>query len=81
MEQPEVPTLTAEEAEALRNLTLDPELYNPSDAEKAFFKEQTGIQDDEQLREHIIAVQSEVWKVLSISHYRRRPIYLNLYFN
>lgn len=47
----------------LAELGLDPSLYNPRPGEVKFFKEQTGIQDDSELRKHIISVQEEAWKV------------------
>ena len=42
---------------------LDDEFYNPDEEAKAFFKAETGIQDDDELREHIIAVQSRAFAV------------------
>lgn len=42
---------------------LDPSLYAPSPEEVAFLKSQTGIQDDEELKHHILAVQREAWEV------------------
>lgn len=42
---------------------LDPSLYAPSPEEVAFLKSQTGIQDDEELKQHILAVQREAWEV------------------
>lgn len=45
---------------------LDPDLYNLQPQEAAFFKQQTGIQDDELLKQHIIQVQTEAYKVLSL---------------
>ena len=45
--------------------------YNLDDAESAFFKSQTGITDDEQLKKHIVEAQEEAFKVLtnfSINH-------------
>ena len=41
----------------------DPSLYNPEPHEVEFFKSQTGIEDDEELKEHVIAVQKEAWEV------------------
>lgn len=48
---------------------LNPDLYDPDEEEKDFFKKETGILDDEQLRQHIIAVQTKAYSV---------RIYLNL---
>ena len=39
--------------------------YNLDDAENAFFKSQTGITDDEQLKKHIVEAQEEAFKVLT----------------
>lgn len=50
-------------APRLSYLRLDPTLYNPSPVEVEFFKQQTGIKDDEKLKEHILAVQKEAWEV------------------
>ena len=44
---------------------LDERLYNLHDEERSFFKEQSGIQDDEELKEHIFQVQAEAYKVCS----------------
>ena len=47
---------------------LDPSLYAPDEEEKAFMKATTGIQDDEELKSHIIAVQTKAFAVcLSLS--------------
>lgn len=42
---------------------LDESLYAPDDEEKAFMKATTGIQDDEELKKHIIAVQTKAFGV------------------
>ncbi|PBK67609.1 hypothetical protein ARMSODRAFT_1020608 [Armillaria solidipes] len=42
---------------------LDPTLYALSEDEAAFFKAQTGIQDDVALKNHIFTVQEEAYKV------------------
>lgn len=47
----------------LAELALDPTLYNPTAEEVVFFKSQTGIESDEELKEHILAVQKEAWDV------------------
>lgn len=51
-------------------LDLDPSLYHLDPDELEFFKVQTGIQDEEELKEHIIAIQAEAWKV--------RMVYINI---
>lgn len=40
--------------------------YDPTDEEVVFFKTLTGISDDEELKNHILSVQEEAWKV---AHY------------
>ena len=42
---------------------LDERLYDLSDEERSFLKEQSGIQDDYELKEHVIQVQTEAYKV------------------
>lgn len=44
---------------------LDPSVYNLKDDEKAFFRAQTGITSDEQLRQHILKVQEDAYKARS----------------
>lgn len=53
-----------------KKLTIDPALFKPTPDESAFLKAQTGIQDDGKLKEHVLAVQAEAWKVsyLQVSH-------------
>lgn len=53
---------------------LDPNFYRPTEAEVAFFKRQTGIDDDEELKEHIIKIQHEAWDVRS----KASPVHLFL---
>ena len=45
---------------------LDPDLYNLQPQEAAFFKQQTGIHDDELLKQHIIQVQTKAYEVPSL---------------
>ncbi|KLO20710.1 hypothetical protein SCHPADRAFT_897967 [Schizopora paradoxa] len=40
--------------------------YDPSDEQVVFFKKLTGISDDEELKNHVLSVQEEAWKV---AHY------------
>ena len=42
---------------------LDPSLYDLQPHETAFFKQQTGIYDDELLKQHIIQVQTKAYEV------------------
>ena len=42
---------------------LDPSIYDPDDEEIAFMKATTGIQNDEELKKHIFAVQAKAFSV------------------
>ncbi|KAN0118614.1 hypothetical protein V8E52_005037 [Russula decolorans] len=42
---------------------LDESLYNFTEEERTFFKQQTGISDDEELKAHICRVQAEAYEV------------------
>jgi len=42
---------------------LDERLYDLTDEERSFFRQQTGIQDDDELKAHILQVQAEAYKV------------------
>ena len=42
---------------------LDESLYAPDEEEKAFMKATTGIQDDDELKEHILAAQANAFAV------------------
>ena len=42
---------------------LDPSLYSLDSDEAAFFKQLTGISDEQALKEHILAVQSKAYEV------------------
>ncbi|KAG1835394.1 hypothetical protein DFJ58DRAFT_908610 [Suillus subalutaceus] len=44
--------------------TLDPDLYRLSSEEAAFFKAQIGIDDDEDLKRHILEVQAKAYKIV-----------------
>jgi len=46
-------------------LKLNPDLYDIHPEEAAFFKQQTGIQDDELLKQHIIQVQAKAYETYS----------------
>ena len=47
-------------------LALDERLYDLTDEERSFFKQQTGIQDDDELKAHILQVQAEAYKVCDL---------------
>lgn len=49
------------------NQDLTDELYNLDDEEKAFFKAETKIEGDEELKKHIIAVQIKAYAVGRLS--------------
>lgn len=42
--------------------TVDTSLYNLSPEQAAFFKTHTGIDDDEELKRHILEVQAKAYK-------------------
>lgn len=42
---------------------LDQSLYRLDELESTFFKSQTGIQDDEELKSHILEIQDEAYAV------------------
>jgi len=44
-------------------LVLDPTLYNLKDDEKAFFKQLTGIKDEDKLKEHALNIQREAFAI------------------
>ncbi|KAA1468044.1 hypothetical protein DENSPDRAFT_770644 [Dentipellis sp. KUC8613] len=44
-------------------LPLDESLYQLTEEEIAFYKDQTGIQDEDELKKHIVACQAEAYKV------------------
>ncbi|PBK67606.1 hypothetical protein ARMSODRAFT_889090 [Armillaria solidipes] len=50
---------------------LDPTLYALDEDEAAFFKSQTGIEDDTALKSHIFAVQEEAYKICPYPCIRR----------
>ncbi|TFK75136.1 hypothetical protein BDN72DRAFT_559671 [Pluteus cervinus] len=55
----------------LLNIPLDESLYALNDVEKAFFKELTSIQDDEELKQHVISVQEKAYAVYGYPCIRR----------
>ena len=42
---------------------LDESFYQPSDEEREFLSQQTGISDPEELKKHVLQVQKEVYAV------------------
>ena len=52
------------------NASFEPGFYAPTQEEAAFLKTWTGINDDEELKQHVLAVQKEAWDVsANISRY------------
>ena len=49
---------------------LDPSLYSPTSEEVAFLQMQTGIEDEEELKQHVFAVQREAWSVRHFNIFR-----------
>lgn len=51
---------------------LDESLYK---LDRAFFKQQTGIEDDHELKTHLLSIQAEAYQVTQfLSIYRPRPL-------
>lgn len=50
-------------ADTARSKGVDPSLYALAGDDLRFFKAQTGIEDDEELKEHVLAVQKEAYQV------------------
>ncbi len=44
-------------------LPLDEGLYRLESAEITFFKQQTGIDDDDELKTHLLSIQAEAYEV------------------
>lgn len=49
---------------------IDPSIYNLKGDELAFFKSQTGIQNEDELRHHILDVQAEAYAVCQSYSYQ-----------
>jgi hypothetical protein len=45
------------------DMALDERLYDLTEDERTFFKEQTGIQSDDELKAHLFQVQAEAYEV------------------
>ncbi|KNZ75147.1 hypothetical protein J132_04632 [Termitomyces sp. J132] len=52
-------------------LPLDPTLYALDADELAFFQDQTGISDEQELKQHIVAVQEKAYEVFNYTCIRR----------
>jgi hypothetical protein len=57
------PQESAQPSPDLGPLALDESLYNLPEEERSFFKQQTGIPDDDELKAHILRVQAEAYEV------------------
>lgn len=57
---------TDDKAKPERLIHLNPSLYNPKPEEVEFLKKWTGIDDDVELKEHVLTVQREAWSVSSL---------------
>jgi hypothetical protein len=56
-------TSTGQKAVLPGHHELDENLYDLNEDERAFIKEQTGIQDDDELKAHVLQLQAEAYKV------------------
>jgi hypothetical protein len=45
---------------------LEPSLYNPQDDELLFFRKLTGIEDENELKSHILTVQAKAYEVSDV---------------
>lgn len=45
-------------------LPLDESLYRLDNAELVFFKQQTGIDDSDELKAHLLSIQAEAYEVI-----------------
>jgi len=50
---------------------IDPSLYRLEGEELAFFQKETGIEDEDKLKQHILRVQEKAYKVYSYPCIRR----------
>jgi hypothetical protein len=48
------------------DMALDERLYDLTEEEHTFFKQQTGIQSDDELKAHLFQVQAEAYEVCCI---------------
>jgi hypothetical protein len=50
------------------DLALDESLYELTEEERTFLKQQTGISDDDELKAHVFRVQAEAYEVCIREH-------------
>ncbi|KZT13254.1 uncharacterized protein LAESUDRAFT_719592 [Laetiporus sulphureus 93-53] len=55
--------ITPEDLDFFRKQSLDERYYDLEEDELAFFKSQTGIQDEEELKQHIMKVQEDAFEI------------------
>jgi hypothetical protein len=65
---PAIMDINVETETRRRTLDLDETMLELNPGEEAFFKSETGIQDTEELRKHIIEVQEDAYKVSRCSY-------------
>lgn len=61
-----MPDTDAQIEARLRTLQLDSTLLELGPEEEVFFKSETGIEDTEELKKHIIEVQEDAYKVRAV---------------
>ena len=61
-----MPDTDAQIEARLRALQLDSTLLELGPEEEVFFKSETGIEDTEELKKHIIEVQEDAYKVRAV---------------
>ena len=57
---------TPQRSTQLSRASLDESLYSLTEEERTFFKQQTGIPDDDELKAHILRVQAEAYEVCTL---------------
>ncbi|KAG6861459.1 hypothetical protein C0995_016550 [Termitomyces sp. Mi166 len=60
-------------------LPLDPTLYSLDADELVFFQEQTGIRDEQELKQHIVAVQEKAYEISRLPPYHKALALLKKY--
>jgi hypothetical protein len=66
------------EAKLLSAPKLDPSLYDLNEDQSKFYKQLTKIEDDEELKQHILAVQREAFEVQCIQWGRKATYLMHL---
>ena len=68
----------AQQKSSKRGRALDERFYDLTDEERAFFKQQAGIQDDDELKSHVLQVQAEAYKVCRLVPSTKRRLMMTL---